>query len=657
MSWTTPRTDWTANDYIYAPYVGIWVADLNYLREAIIAAGGSFSRTWVSLDDIPTDYTDILTADDYMIIETDLWMCAQAIKNSLGCEVDYFPSYKFWVDNGATPDYLRLNVVNEALVNIYNYVLANTETEEEILARLDGTADTYAYVMRRWIAKKGGLVEYTPTTLTALCEEWYEATRPTWDGRTTFASMSSSTSSYGTKGGDNASMTCVPSTNSVAGQDDYAGNPLFAVTTVNWTLDSDGNPLITAIKGIHSAYSQNDPTKLVGVMQMSGATYNTTSSSGSYYVAYTSDLDGGTPLPEAVKTDGTVSQFVLHGKYLMGKYNNAPACCSGLFPWRGLSHNTAVTNPQTYGSMYSGSCITDWAFVILMTIIKYGAMTADGILNGCYDYNYQYPALVKENGVKRILVSTSQAANLVVGSTVLLGNYNGSYDRGDSGMYSISSDAKITAIQNVKVGSTTYGAVYVNTSSTFNTAANGSGATGTTYISTAPWVSGTCDSVLGNDGQAVADYKHPTMIQGIEFATGGNEMIADTILFVASTTITPNIARRTSCQGSAITVDMPASTLSLTRPSASKRNYVKKMSYNSDIFLPTEFGGNISTYTRDGFYATDITSGERALLVFGRLSTGYGQGGVMYSGSWDALDATNYSMVTRLSPNGNRGAE
>lgn len=656
MAWSTPKTNWVASDYVNVAHIAVLIADLNYLRDAIIAGGGDPDRPWYSLNNIGTDYDDILSAKNFEHIEHDVWWCAKNTKDYLGCDTNYFPTYKAYAENKAAPDYQRLNLVSTAILNIYNYVVANTETEEELLAQLDGTVDTYKYVMKRWITKKGGLIDYTPASLTALCEEWYEVTRPAWDGRTTFASMSSSTSSYGTKGGDNADMVCEPSSGSVIGQDDYAGNPFFAVTTVNWTLDSNGNPLITAIKDIHSAFEQDNPSKLVGVMQMSGATYNTTSSSGSYYVAYTSDLDGGTPLPEAVKTDGTVSQFVLHSKYVMGEYNNAPTCCSGVAPLRMVSHNTAVTIPQTFGAMYSGTCVTDWAFIVLMTIIKYGSMTADGILNGCYDYNYQSPALVSENNTKRIIIDKTRAANLVIGSTVILGTYSGSYDRGNASMCSITTGARITRILEVKVGSNTYSAVYVDVDSTFNSRANGSGATGTTYISTSVWRTGSCDYVLGNDGQAVADYKHPTMIQGIEFAVGGNEVLADTILSVTSNGITPHIARRTSYQGSAITANMDASSLSVDRLSTSGYSYIKKMAYNGDIFLPSAVGGNISTYTRDGFYDTTSSPSEASMKVFGRLKSGNGHGGVMSVSSSDALTYSDYSTITRISPNGNRGA-
>lgn len=122
MAWNAPKTNWTADDYVNASHVAVWVADINYLHDEIIAAGGTFALGWTSLNNIVTGYDTYLYANDYMNIEWDIWRCAKAIKDTLGCSTNYFPSYRGWADNNSAPDYQRLNKIGEALINIYNYL-------------------------------------------------------------------------------------------------------------------------------------------------------------------------------------------------------------------------------------------------------------------------------------------------------------------------------------------------------------------------------------------------------------------------------------------------------------------------------------------------------------------------------------------------------
>ena len=116
------------------------------------------------------------------------------------------------------------------------------------LSEFDGTKETYLAVMQKWFQKKIG----SPATLTQLVYEWYTVTRKNWHGWVDFPTTGVST---GTKGGDNAGLVCTPSTNTVAGRDDYAGNPLFAVVDCNWSIDATTlEPVITAICGVTAGF-------------------------------------------------------------------------------------------------------------------------------------------------------------------------------------------------------------------------------------------------------------------------------------------------------------------------------------------------------------------------------------------------------------------
>ncbi len=551
-----------------------------------------------------------------------------------------------------------------------------------LLDKFDGTAETYKKVMHDWFLMRG-CNALTPTGLTALVDEWYEITRNArWVGWTEFYQPDVSAVTYGTKGGDNELLTCTPSTDTVANQDDYAGLPLFACVDCNWTMvvdttDSDGNaveeavlrPVITAIDGISTGFKRTDPTKYVGVLQMAGYVFQKSDDS-TYTIGYASNRDipyaNVEPLAEAVNPDdGTVRSWVLHTKYANSTYNSLMTSCKGLIPTGFLSHNTIHTLSKVNGSQYSGTCACDISWLQLMMMIKYGSLTLDGILQGCCNNNYQYPVSVGETGVRRVLLTTTQAANLEVGMGVLIGDYTSSgSDR--AYLYSITGTAGaiITKIETVTVDEVEYSAIYVDTDDTFDTTANGSATVGTTYISTYAWPTGTTDGVLGNDGSPVSctSGKYPAKLQGIEFMNGQYEVVADTILSLYQDDddeayyYEPYLCDTSANQSTALTTNYEASGLKIEQPSSEGWKYIKKLARKKGIFFAEEVGGSSSTYTRDAFYMNvSGTSGTRAWYAFGFLALGVACAGVSCVSGYIALSSSAWIRSSRLSPNGNRG--
>ena len=533
---------------------------------------------------------------------------------------------------------------------------------------LDGTPATYKAVMKSFFLTNGA-ASATPAELTALCDRWYTATRTGWDGGVKFYAPDVSAVSDGEKNGDNAGLTCVPSTNTVAGQDDYAGLPLFACVDVNWIVDPDTlEPVITAIDGITGSFDRYDPAKFVGVMQMSGYRWWNDDDTNYYLRGYCDTLKPYAniePLSEAVRaSDNSVRPWVVHAKYMAKVESGKFTCYSGVIPTAySVSHNSSHTYAKAVGSQYSGGTAADNAWLKLMSMIKYGSLTQDGVNQGCVQYNFQYPAAVAESGVQRVIIPKDQAANLIVGSSVIIGSYAGSLDRGNSGMYSITGQAGavITSIQEVTIDGNTYAAVNVDCAA-FDTVANGASTTGTTYISTWHWRSGTCDNVLGNDGSpdSPGSGKYPAMIQGIEYSVGGYEVYADVILNLYKDSndvywYEPYLVNRSAQQSTGITSNYKATGLKCQQPDASNWLYIKKEGYAKGIYFPVLVGGSSSTYHRDGFYMNAASAGTREWLAFGNLSNGVGNGGLSYLGGGDGLSLAWWGVLARLSPNGNRG--
>ena len=543
----------------------------------------------------------------------------------------------------------------------------NAQAEATILSQINGTKSGYDKAMKDWFDLYSA-DQLTPAELTALCERWYDTIKTGWDGYVTFADPSVSSVATGTRGGDNAGKTCTPSTDSTAGTDDFAGLPLFACTDVNFTVDATTlDIVITAIDGITSEFERNNPDKYVGVMQMAGWRYeyeDATSYTEGYRDSYLATYEHIAPLPEAVRVDGTVRKFVVHAKYMSSINGNKMTSCAGMMTQNFISHNSLHTFSSKNGAQYSGGTTSDLAFLKLMTRIKYASLTLDGIMNGCLDYNLQYYAQVSETGVKRIILAAS--CSLIVGSTIMIGTYNGSStDRNTAANYNISGQrgVVITAIEDVTINETAYKAVTVDIANAFDTTANGSATAGTTIVSTLHWKTGSCDGVLGNDGSPVSNTnsKYPRKLQGIEFNVGGYEVLADVILneelIDTHSHYVPAIVKRSANQATSITANyVKIYDLAIANPAAAGWQYIKKEKYANGMYFPAVIGGSSSTFTKDAFYMDkDSTTGTREYLAFGNLNSGLASGGLSCLTGNLGLTYASWTSLARLSPNGNRG--
>ena len=528
--------------------------------------------------------------------------------------------------------------------------------------QLDGTAECYKRTMRQWFIDNGAL-EADSDALTKLCDKWYTLTCVPFHGWIDYVRTGVSA---GTQGGDFVGMVMEPSTDTFAGRDDFAGNPLFAPTDCNWVIDAvTKSPKITAIDGITPNFRRNSPDHFVGVLQATGY-YCTVDLESGYQRHYASlrsvNLAGLEPLKEAQRPNGDVSPWVVHSKYPNHTVNGKMTSYAGVIPTAySISHNTCHTLAKATGEGYSGMTMADKTFLLLMGEILTASMTFDGKIQGCCNYNYQYPAAEAESGVKRIILENEQAKNLEVGSGVIIGNYAGNLDRGQAAMYSISGNqgAIITAIE--PKGDKT--AVYVDVAEPFDTAANGASTEGTTYISTFLWPNGSCDGVLGNNGSLKNNTsgKYPGKIQGIEYMCGAYSVLADAILKYyqdedGTYWAEPYICSDASKQASSITEDYKASGIRVKQPSAAAWCYIVENGVKNGVSFPINAeGGSSSTYTRDAAYLLAETTGSYELRLFCSLDAGAAVSGLSALLGNDGLTGAGWNIAGWLSPNGNRG--
>lgn len=526
--------------------------------------------------------------------------------------------------------------------------------------------DIYDSVKIFWF-KVNGAEQATPEELTKLVDKWYQLTRQLvkdWDGWVRFANPDVSSISTGTRMGSLEGMTCKPSTETVAGQDDFAGNPLFAITYCNWGM-VDNQPVITAIKDITPNFDFYDKEKFVGVLQMSGYVHWTEleESADHYDRGYCAALKPYThiePLPEAVRPDGTIREWVLHGVCAIGMKDNGQYCgCYGVEPaWRGLSQVNINRITAQMGGELSGFCGCDWSFLKLMANIKYASLTLDGIMNGCLQYWMSDVAQIAEANTKRILIPKDSYSKFIIGSYCRIDTWDGKLDEWSARNKATTAitgahGARITDIQKVTIDDTEYTAVYVDTEP-FDTSIT-SGAQ--TKIYSWLWSTGSTANILGNDGAIeLKSGKYAIKLQGIEFMWGQWVVVTDTLLKSTAESdgnyYQPYVTKNRSARSSTVTEDYEACNVKL--KATGDWQYIKHEKRSHGYEFPDIVGGSSSTYQRDGIY-TSPNVGTFEPLAFGGLGSGAALGGLSFLLGNSSPSLSGFAYGSLLSPNGTRG--
>lgn len=505
-------------------------------------------------------------------------------------------------------------------------------------------------------------------SLTNLADRFFKAAASavTQTYTSQFYRYNTSNSSLGTKMADNEGLVCTPSTIATAGQDDYADLPLFACFDVNYTIDANSlEPVIHAIKGVYGAFTAQPVDSFVGVMQMTGYVRRSgdeTTKTVEYKAQY---AEGFMPLPEAVRaSDNSVRGFVIHAKYAAGyAANGLLSSVSGVQPatYRpgsagstSISHDGQIALWRARGKQYAGSSICDGAFMQLMLEIKYANLSSNSLMRGCQSYEASNKAAVSENGVNRIVLTPSQASYYIVGSRVSLGTGT---NREKTTCYNVHDIATIASIEDVIIDGTAYKAVILDTESVFNTEA------GVTNITPHPWLTGSTDSVQGNDGSphSNANGKEPFKIQGIEVLLGMYEIYADITLYGdAEVGYTVYADRKAAdiVNGKSGANAVTLGTIIKEEKGAWK--FIAELNWDANnqesYMLPTQFNGSSTTgYCSCTYRDVLATVGWYEWRAFGYLSFG-GVCGFPFADLANTTDAAGWGSGARLCGTGaNRG--
>lgn len=472
-----------------------------------------------------------------------------------------------------------------------------------------------------------------------------------------------STSPTGVKMNDNEGLVRKPSTNTVIGQDDYREIGVFMHFPCNFTVDNKGFNHVTALQG------QPDfkKTGKVDVGEVTMSAWVGITDNPEYVDYHYSDSPnealGLRPMGESINPDGTISPFMIHGKYGAGDIDGVPYSSAGLILANGsqkggkpVSYTGLIAYMRKKGSMYVGTTNWDLFYKQLMMIILYATTNSRSVMAGCNSYSMQEMAAVAETGVTRVILPKAKANNYIVGSYVSVGDIgsNTNKDRYYAYMHNLAYDVKILKIEPVD---DTNSAIYLDTEP-FNT-------TLTTCISTMPWRTGSTDSVLGSDGSPFSntDNKNPFKIQGIETGYGAYEVLSNVFMdIVTDEDGTPKRDVYICMDASLLTTDMNVAKTRYKKVAAQVTYTAASWKYISKCFVDPALGIMVPTETKagsttgfcNGLYTDSGTSGQREWLSLGLLRNGAVCGlWILYAGN--GVGNAIWYIVSGVSPNGTRG--
>ena len=443
----------------------------------------------------------------------------------------------------------------------------------------------------------------------------------------------------------------VPGTSSVPASDPYATLPAFYHIDVNATVDAEGVPHVHAIKGdgrFRSDGSNGD------VFVMCPPLWWSHDESGEEYTDVSisnTPLEGLSPQPGMMLPDGNLREVMLYAKYPLCSASSPAKSCSGQkVRVRDVSHNSLITQMSTATTGYAGKTLDFTWYVDVMFLMKYATKNSQSVFNGCVSYFYQYKATVAENGVKRVIIPSSSASNLLVGSCCSLGtNTTGATntDRGNALTYDIFDLGTITSIEEYDDSNS---AVYFDGEGPFDTTTD-------CLLSTMPWHTGTCDQVQG-DGSPTSNTsgKEPFSIQGIEIAHGMYEVMSGIGLKSTGSGWQVMAIHDTADEAPSLS-GYDETGVYIPSGASDAWNYPTSISFADGMPVATGSGASTSTGMCDGTYSNASTTvAEREFRSLGYLSDGL-FAGLFYVGGSNALSFAGWGIGSRLSVNGRSRGE
>lgn len=443
-----------------------------------------------------------------------------------------------------------------------------------------------------------------------------------------------------------ASTKFVPATATSAAVDpfDTEGGPWFHVSA-NAGVDADGVPWVEAIDGVDYGFSRVDNGHGNNVFEIAPVVWQAVEvlANGNMLVSWSDTrFTGSQPNPKAMLPDGTLRPYMLTPTYDMSiDTEGRPRSISGVrVANRVVSHDSLIDQCKTATTGYSGMSVYDQWYINFHQLTKTLCKSSQVDFPGCSDFNVKIHPALAETGVTRVVVTAAQAASIPVGASLMYGTDTGTAcpDRGATAAYDVFDGAVVGGKETLADGNV---ALLMDVAKAFDTTVD-------TWLQSAPWNTGSTDSLVG-DGQVAKDGKHPCKIGGVETAIGAWEVMGDA-LFVSDGTgfgVSVNPDSRNEKKGAVAT---GAATSAACMPL--REGYTLNLQFVNGLILPKDVGGSSTTGTGD-YYYTDTTNQTvkgtiREVLFLGVLGDGLGAGlRCAYAGAWSG--GAGWYVVSRLS--------
>ena len=423
--------------------------------------------------------------------------------------------------------------------------------------------------------------------------------------------------------GKSAAQLCTQST---APTQDWADeDPMTWYVRANALSLADGTMNVLAVEGVDAEFDVYGNTAPVYTFCL--ALWYREWESGDYcYRSWRTTQGGGfRPYAGDVGPDNKKRELTWHPTF-PGGYDSAGHLGSGYMqkPFNRKSGNNGITSARLV-TAYEGlwnDCDTIW--ILHMWQLRHFNLENSDILNGCQSYNYQYTVAAAENSVKRVLLTSAQAANILVGSNIMVGSHPSgtNTDRGTAANFDLADNATVLSKEEVTVDGNTYVALNLDISSAINVPATG-------YVSTAPWNSGVTEALPGHkDGACnnLTNGQNPMRVQGVEVMDGAYTIGLDPLYNVTNYANNKGDYAVYECKDATkLTSD---GTISSDYADTGIRylqmpkgwQYVKKfVGTVKAILFPEKIDGTSTTYYKSAFYGAS-SAGVRCPWRFGVLS-------------------------------------
>lgn len=461
------------------------------------------------------------------------------------------------------------------------------------------------------------------------------------------------------KTGANAGLVLEPSTESTAGRNDYEGTALGECTRVNGGFDADGMPYVTAIEGWDDRFD----AKLYNTYALGCIYWKRVSSDGSYLVKEYCDTarDGFVECAGSRTPSGDMRPFVLTACYMDsdGTLDSRSGTVPSAYYSGGsslpnyFSHSLSTDLGKSKGRSdgltflaYQDICRRDEMMELML-----GKKAPSKALRGCVSYSFQYDAAAAESGVKRVLLTNAQAANVLAGSRVSVGIAHSSTDGSTSKdrvyaeLHSVAKSAKVASVVDLGDGTS---AVNLELASAVDVP---DGA----VVTSMPWGNGCCDKVLGSTGcptaAGITNGKEPFRFMNVEWQLGLYEvpcnvmLSADVVDDVCTNTwfVAPDVSATTGANAADGWTALSTQTVA---PKGAW-SYIEDYATEKGCRVPEKVGGTSTSGCATAFYASS-SSGLREALLGGYLHSG-SLAGVGCVNALNGVSAAGWSIGGRSS--------